>query len=159
MIVALCVYDKRGSSIAAAAVFMILAVITETNCQSSDHYFMQESRVRHRETHCCTPRGNGRERERIVNRKELASAPKSSRTLWLDALEEKTDHRTLAKHGSVMKEKEKMRSGRLGNTTATVVSSRRFVPLNCGALLQQLSLTIVVSITPSVVNHKYFSSS
>ena len=80
MLVALCVYDKRGSSIAAAAVFMILAVITETNCQSSDHYLMQESRVRHRETHCCTPRGNGRERERIVNRKELASAPKSSRT-------------------------------------------------------------------------------
>ena len=58
-----------------------------------------------------------------------------------------------------MKEKEKMGSGRLGNTTATVVSSRRFVPLNCGALLQQLSLTIVVSITPSVVNHKYVSSS
>ena len=52
-----------------------------------------------------------------------------------------------------------MGSVKLGNTTTTVVSSRWLVPLNCGALLHQLSLIIVVNIVPSVVNHQYVSNS
>ena len=84
---------------------------------------------------------------------------KLSRSCWREALERKGDHKTLAEHGGGIKEKKKMGSVRLGNTTTTVVSSRWFVPLNCGALLHQLSLIIVVNIVPSVVNHQYVSSS
>ena len=71
--------DKGELSIVAAAVIMLMAVVTETKYQSFFLYFMEESRASHRKIHFCTPRGCGREQERRVNRKRRANALKSYR--------------------------------------------------------------------------------
>ena len=47
--------DKGELSIVAAAVIMLMAVVTETKYQYFFLYFMEESRASHRKNHFCTP--------------------------------------------------------------------------------------------------------